>query len=89
MELCDRELRLYQRIAGLEAERSQWQATANDQDALLNMANEKIERLKARILENQYCWVHGNNSEGTTGGVYLRDECPDCSAAHLTESRNE
>ena len=25
------------------------------------------------------CWAHGMNKEGTTGGIYSRANCPDCS----------
>ncbi len=28
--------------------------------------------------EIDYCWTHGNNHEGTTGGIYPKDECPGC-----------
>ncbi len=43
-----------------------------------------LERVSGKQ-EIDYCWTHGNNHEGTTGGIYPKDECPGCAAADSRE----
>ena len=45
--------------------------------------SKEIERLKAKVAKleaDTTCWTHGMNKEGTTGGMYLKENCPDCTA---------
>jgi len=32
----------------------------------------------AKLEADATCWTHGMNKEGTTGGMYLKANCPDC-----------
>ena len=34
----------------------------------------------AKLEADATCWTHGMNKEGTTGGMYLKANCPDCKA---------
>ena len=61
-----------ERIATLEPENKQLHIVCNHVNA-----EEKEERI-AMLEADATCWVHGNNKEGTTGGMYLKANCPDC-----------
>ena len=46
-------------------------------------AQQIIIELDARIAKleaDATCWTHGMNKEGTIGGMYLKANCPDCTA---------
>ena len=43
---------------------------------LLALAGKRIAKMEA----DATCWTHGMNKEGTTGGMYLKANCPDCKA---------
>ena len=56
-------------------------------------AQQIIIELDARIAKleaDATCWTHGMNKEGTTGGMYLKANCPDCTAhiAKQAKKRN-
>ena len=42
--------------------------------------NGRLMKRIAKLEADATCWTHGMNKEGTTGGMYLKANCPDCTA---------
>ena len=42
--------------------------------------NGRLMKHIAKLEADATCWTHGMNKEGTTGGMYLKANCPDCTA---------
>ena len=64
------------RIAKLEAEKEHLADVAEDHIDVTEIHRKRIAELEA----DATCWTHGMNREGTTGGMYLKANCPDCKA---------